>query len=196
MKHSRGLTLIELLVTVALVALISMTLYSSLASGINIAQRITRPFSDEDLAVFFEKMSREISNAFPYSEIPFQGTESYFSVSTTIRSEDQFGGDLSVGRVTYEYQSSLNTLNRRQENISEVFKEEQEKPVPVLKDATSISFKYYGLEPSAKIYHWFREWDSVEHDGKLPLAIRIEMEFQDEGKKRELLRTFTIPTGG
>jgi prepilin-type N-terminal cleavage/methylation domain-containing protein len=192
----KGLTLIELLLTVSLVSVIGMTLYSSLASGINVARRITRPASDEDLAIFFEKISREVANSFPYSEIPFQGDELQFSFPTLIRSEKPIEFDSTVGRVTYLYESSSNRLSRRQENVSQVHEEEESKSGPVLRDVTSLSFQYFVLDSSTKEYLWSEEWDSVEQDGKLPLAVQMTLEYSDEGKKRELVRTIPIPTGG
>ena len=65
-----------------------------------------------------------------------------------------------------------------------------------LRDVSSLSFQYFGFDSSAKSYHWFEEWDSIEQEGKLPSAVQIKLEYFDEGKKRELVRTVSIPMGG
>lgn len=195
MKPQKAFSLIELIMAVSLVSIIGLALYSNLNSGINIAARITRPLSNEDLAVSFEKISQEIANTFSYSEIPFNGEEQEFSLPAIIRSRPELGLDLAIGRVTYGYDSSHSSLSRRQEDMSQVYQEEAGETAPVLQNVSSASFQYFGFDKASQSYLWFSDWDSVEHDGKLPLAVRIELSYLDEGKKRELVRTISIPAG-
>jgi hypothetical protein len=65
-----------------------------------------------------------------------------------------------------------------------------------LREISAVTFEYFGYDPLEKVHKWFEEWDSVAYEGKLPSAIKIKLEYFDEGKKRQLVRVVPIPAGG
>ena len=191
-----GFTLIEVLMVVMLVGIVSLAVYSQLSSGIRMMRRVTQPVSEENLVIFFEKLTRELQNSFLYTDIPFKGEKEEFGFATRISTKPELGGERGIGQVTYSYNSSSDSIERRQENINQIYKETLGDSSPLLKSISSLSFEYYGYEPSESAYRWNEEWDPAEKSGKSPLAVKIEFEFHDEdGKTHHLTRSFSIPVG-
>src|SRR3989338_4885613 len=68
-----GFTLIELLIVSALLAVVSLALFSVFNSGIKIWQRINQTSINEDLNIFLSKFARDLANGFSFSAINFSG---------------------------------------------------------------------------------------------------------------------------
>ena len=195
MKDKNGFTLIELLVALALLGVVSLTIYSSFTSGINVWQRISTSIGEEDLGIFFERLSRQFQNTFPYSSIPFQGDEEKCSFPTIISTSEALGGNLGIGRVTYYMDDSSGGIGQVQENLSQLYQEKGAELKLALKNASSLSFKYYGLDVREGRYTWQESWDSSKQNGKLPQAVQLSFEFKDNQKVRYVTRTISIPIG-
>ena len=51
-KHNNAFTLVELLIVTAMLAVISLAIYSTFSSGLKIWQRVSKPIPEEDLGIF------------------------------------------------------------------------------------------------------------------------------------------------
>ena len=194
--RAAGFTLIELLMVVSLVAMIGMAIYGQFSSGVKVIEKITQPNADEDINIFFEKLSRDLQNAFLYSEIPFEGDKSRFSFASIVRADPKLGGDEAIGRVSYFYDSSKKALSRRQENVSQVKQSKEGDSTPLLNHALSLSIQYYKYEPSESNYLWKEEWAAEPDKKALPIAVRLEFEFEDaHGNRQRLTKTVSVPVG-
>ncbi|MBI5150058.1 MAG: prepilin-type N-terminal cleavage/methylation domain-containing protein, partial [Candidatus Omnitrophica bacterium] len=139
-RNESGLTLIELLVTTAILSVISLAIYSSLNSGIKVWQRITREIPHEELDIFFNKFARDLHNAIRFTGISFLGTDEMLEFATLVNSP--LGGAGSTpGRVRYVYDPGSHKLTRSQQDYSQVYTgEEAAKEQPIAGDVTSLKF--------------------------------------------------------
>lgn len=196
MRLSRGFTLIEVMMAAALTALVGLAIYANFATGIRVMKKLTQPSGDADLYIFFEKFSRDLENAFLYNGIPFHGEKEKLSFATTILTEAVLGGERGIGRVTYSYESGRNSIGRAQENVSQIYQDEEAEARPILDQIYSLTFRYYKYNAKDKIYLWKEEWDEEEEENKNPVAVRIDLEFKDEEGKHSSVKTIAIPAAG
>ncbi len=197
-NDSSGFTLIEVLITMALVALISLAVFSLFDSGIRVLERVAPSLQEEDAAIFFEKFSRDLQNSFVYKPILFQGDKLGLLFPALIRTLPEMGGDQGVGRVSYFYDEASKSIQRRQENPSEIFEEKPPSPVILLENISSFQFQYYEWDPDERIYTWKEEWkeEGEEREGKRPFAVKVELILENQGRGRRLEKTFPIPVIG
>lgn len=188
-----GFTLIEMLIAMSLVALVAVAVYANFESGIRVMKVMSRPVSEEDTNIFFEKISSDLQNSFRYKKIPFSGLPERVSFPAPIRTEPSLGGADAIGRVSYAYDSSRHSVVRLQENVSQIYQEKPGQPVSVLSPVQSLHFHYYRFDPSERKYSWVEEWKETEE--KVPRAVRVELEIDEEGKLHNLTRTIPIPVG-
>jgi hypothetical protein len=81
-------------------------------------------------------------------------------------------------------------LTRRQSDYSAVSSGEEPQTTHEFANVKSAKFQYYFYDQKNNEYVWLEEWVKKE----LPLAVRLEMEFNAEGSdKAKFVRTFNIP---
>ena len=192
MKRS-GFTLIEMLVAISLVALTSFAIYQNFDSGVRVMRVMSRPISEEDIDLFFEKFAQDLQNSFRYKGIPFVGKKDKVSFMTTVPTLESLGGGEGIGRVTYSYDSSRASVARLRENMSQIYKEKPGKPLNLLSSVESLSFKYYQYNPTDQKHEWVDEREETAE--KIPLAVQLQMEIHDQEKIRTFSRTVAIPIG-
>ena len=83
-KQKNALTLIETLLVVSFVSLVSIAIYKSLASGIKVWGKAHDLVVEEDIAVFFDKITSDLRNTFYYSDLDFYGENYRMSFPTIV----------------------------------------------------------------------------------------------------------------
>ena len=187
-KLSAGFTLVELIISGAIIFLISVTVYSVFASGINVWKKANQVKSKGyALRLVVDKLSIELRNTFKFSTIPFEGTEDTIFFAGLV--------DNQVSRISYFLDDEKN-LCRRTQNYPEVFeKGESGKYSPVFGGVKQLKFEYCYLDNATGDYKWKDEWVKGKQD-TIPQAIKIELTF--EGKTEEeskFTKTVFIPIG-
>ncbi len=186
-----GFTLIELLLAVTLTAIISFSVYSLFSSSIRVVLRMNGTSADEDLNIFCEKFERDLENLVRYHSILFTGTPNQFSFATPYVLRSNEGLDKGVGRLTFFYDLATKTIQRRQDNMSQIYLEKLGSPIPIFSRVASTRFSYFAYDTNESQYRWFEEYNETA----LPRAVRIQLEFLNGDRKIELTRTFFIPLG-
>jgi hypothetical protein len=187
-KNKFGLTLIELLVVTAMLAAVSLALFSTFSNGIELWQRINKPIPQEEAALFFDRFTRELSNCFQFASAAFIGDSDRLEFATMINIPGQ--EVKSVGKVSYSFDCSKGILNRRQFGVSEIFNRSDPLAQPVLGNIKSLEFKYYLYDKAQKKYSWVDEWTQE----KIPLAVRVEFE-ANYAPGNNFIKTINIPVG-
>ncbi len=195
-RSPSGFTLIEVLIAASLVSLIAFAVYANFDSGIRVMERVNHVMQEEDINVFFEKLSRDIQNSFRYASIPFKGNGEKLSFPSSIATEPVLGSSRGIGRVSYYYNSSQGRIERLQENVSQMFQGEKEvvEPTTALSNISSVRFQYFAYDKKEEAYTWKEEWGDA--DNRIPLAVKAELVFHDEGIEKTLTRTIAVPVGG
>lgn len=187
----QAFTLIEILIVTVMLSVISLAIFSTFSNGITIWQRIHSRATAEDLIIFCEMFAADLRNSFNFKSIVFKGDEERVEFASLLNSRRL--NARTVGRLSYVYNPDRKTLSKFQEDFSAVYASEELEPKYTLGDVKSLKFKYYFYDTTAKEYVWSEEWVKKS---SLPLAVRLEMEFDKASMPERLVRTFTIPAAG
>jgi len=208
-NRKNAFTLVELLISTAILCVITLSLYSAFATGILSYNRIDSAFNTfQEARIIFNRMELDLKNTFIYSEInpglQFKGTGknlSFFSVIDTYEKDKIFR---NICRV--EYSLSSNSLKRAcQYGLGALVKTPAPQGEEISENVKDISFAY-GL-PTGKAENpieWRDSWNDKNADlqpGLLPEAVKIkltlmEKDNQNNSKGIEFVKTLSLPLGG
>jgi len=183
-----GFTLIELIISGAIIFLVSIAVYSVFAGGINIWKRANQASgSGHDLRLDAEKLSVQLRNSFRISSIPFEGSEDSIAFAALI--------DNQVSRISY-FVNDENMFCRRIQSYPEVFKKGESGEYDLLLSGVKeLKFSYCYLDNATGDYKWKDEWVKEEQD-TIPQAVKIELTFEKTpGEELKFAKTIFIPIG-
>lgn len=190
-KNRLGFTLIEMLIVTAIISVVALAIYTTLNNGIKIWQKVNRQLPEEDLNIFFDKFSLDLRNSFKFSGINFSGTIDTLEFPTLVNSPRL--QKRTVGKLIYVYEPQNRILNRYQVDFAGVYSgESNASSQQSLRNMRALKFQYYLYDEQKKEYLWQDEWSN---EG-LPLAVRVELEFDDGKEIKKFTKTVGIPTGG
>ena len=181
------MTLIELLVTMAILSVISMAIYGSLNSGLKIWKRVNQQMAHEDLDIFFDRFGHDLRNCASFNGIPFTGTNERVEFPTIVHSP-RWAGNV-IGRVIYVYDPQAKTLTRVQQDFSQIYSGEESSKTQPIPDLGSVKFRYYIYDKETKEYSWHEDF----LEGVFPTAVRIELELGNGAQAQNFTRTISIP---
>lgn len=189
-KNRGGFSLVELLIAASILAVISLTIYSTMDNGVKIWRRINTAVPEEDYAVFSDKFGREVRNALKFSPIPFFGNAQRVEFASPVKFEEL--GVETIGKVAYAYEPSKDTLYKWRLNFSEAYNNREGSPEAALTGVKSLRFRYYFYDEEKKTFFWLDEWVKKG----VPLAVRIELGFDGGNGEGTVTKTVTIPVAG
>jgi len=166
-KRRGGFTFVELLIVVALFAIIGVSLFQSFAMGLKVWKRASRPnFSYRKAVLTLERMARELRQSRGYPNTTFTGDRSQFSFATAAPDK--------AYNATYELKGDA--LWRGTKVLSAPWDPGEEREVvPGIAD---LEFTYYGYDAPTSSFIFFDEWDG-QTQGR-PMAVRVMMDLDDE----------------
>ncbi len=183
---SRGFTLMEVLVSLALLTIVLGTVYSSFFS----VQRATARFNDislkyHDSRTALDIMRREIESAFILN--PRSDDDKEIKLGFTITDRDVFGKHTSLIHLTaYSFRGSdtetLSYYVTEKEGRLNLLKSVGPAAVPSKKYEVDImeGIESFTIETLFN-KKWVKTWDT-KNTGKLPEVVKITIEFDDNGK--------------
>ena len=198
-------TLVELLISVAIVSLVGVAIYSVFANGVNAWRKGTENKSyARNIRLSSEKLGRELRNAFKFSEIAFEGTDDSIQFAGLISVQSEYDEDeeegeekgeqfrYELGRIAYFYDRKEDALCKEEKTFPQtVAQEEIEDGEVVIANVREIEFSYCYLDNATGSYEWKDDWDKEEQD-TIPLAVKLEMTFKNKDK---FSKTVFLPTG-
>ena len=197
-SNSTGFTIIELLLAISLFLLVSMSLFFSMRSGLQLYKR-----SDEGLATTHEIMfllntlTHELRNSFRYSSVPFKGDERTLTFPSVLLTYDKDEVFTDIYKIEYNFKSRTLTKEKHSLSRNKDKKVTQKILHPLLKD---MSFCFGFFDENEKIVVWKDEWP-LEFEGMFPQAIKVNLivTFFDKDMKRgidkKIERKIWIPHG-
>lgn len=184
-----GFTFAEMLIVTVMMAVISLAIYAALSNGVRIWQRVNQNNPNEDLIIFLDKFSRDLRNSFKFTGISFIGEEDQLEFTTLVNSTNL--KIKTVGKVSYRYSTTSETLIRQQKDFSQAYLGSNT-PTQKLDGVVSLQFKYYLFDTEIGEYYFTERWSKTQS----PLAVRIELEFNDGTKNRKITKTVSLPVNG
>lgn len=186
------MTLVEILLVVSMIAMITTALYNCFFNGMKIWERTREFVVEEDVAVFFDKISSELRNTFIHSQLTMNGNNTRFSFPTIIRvikdSEKEEEAEYvdQLGQVEYYYDLIERAFLRRQANYGQAVAERWQKPQKVISKVDFVKFRYvYVTDNEEKI--------SDENLEGVPFGVEIEVGFTDKKGRHVLKRLINLP---
>jgi len=192
-KRLCAMTLMEVLIVVSLVSAVCLAIYSSLANGIKVWERSQKLIIEEDIAIFFEKINRDLQNVYQYSLIDFKGNNRNFSFPTMIKflpdKRSQFNDQQFIeqmGKVEYYFDGISRNLYKRQASYGQALNQKFGDPRVIISNIDDIIFKYVYVTEAGEFFS-----DQILE--VLPMGVVVEVHFLDDEEKRVLRKIMDIP---
>lgn len=190
------MTLMEVLITVSMIALITGGLYNALANGIRVWRRAQQTMVEQQAQLFFDRMTHDLRNAFYHKLIPHEGSESRLSIPTMVIVEaDPYGlrkdeGYVQqIGRVEYYLDLNKRAIMRRTARYSHAVENDFADPVEVLADVQLLRLRYIYLTPEG-------EWHSEALMDVLPATVSVDITFTGSQDGLRMKRLIDLPLEG
>ncbi|MCF7872901.1 MAG: prepilin-type N-terminal cleavage/methylation domain-containing protein [Candidatus Omnitrophica bacterium] len=190
----KGLTLIEVLITAAILSLVGVAIYSMFANGLAIWKR-ARIIKEEKRSVVLslEKITANLRNAFNFSKIPFEGDSSSISFAAMIKAKNS--QESLPGQITYTLDFGEDKLYKEERTYSEFLEDKEGRKQVAAVGVKEVRFSFCYLDNSSGDYKWKDDWKKQEQDS-LPWAVRLKLVLKREnGQDLELNRMIVIPVG-
>ena len=190
-----AMTLMEILIVISLVAMLSIALYHSVSQGIRIWEKSQRLVIEEDVVLFFDKLSQDLRNSFSYSSIPFEGHQFRLSFPALVQVSVEKPGRYDkkdykeqIGKVEYSFDPNKDCVIKKQAGYGQALSEEFSLSQEVLKSVQMVQFRYVYLTAEG-------EYLSPDVLEVIPASVEVTVEFSDQLGKRELHKLIDIPVG-
>ena len=190
MRHARGFTLLELLISLVLISLVSLGVYGALGFGANALERGTsRSIENQRVRAALALIVRKLKSAYPLMLLVdgerlvyfFGGEEELRFVASADRPE--IGGLEKVSYFIKEDEDGEHGLWMRisAPTLPADLAEEREGSLyleaEVLSDVDELVWEYFGQRQNEDEEAWHGSW-SGEEEPKLPQAVRLSWRAQ------------------
>ena len=203
-RPEKAFTLIELIITTAILGIISLVIVSTLASGINVFRKVQTFMSGQTEAVIaLEKMERDMRNAICSRAVYFVGDKSKVTFTGIVDMDDaKERARATIGTISYFFDDADGGLIREERNYSRSLSDggPERGRRAALAGVEDLSFKYFYFDKDADRFDWKDSWnlkeDTTEEDVKksgLPLGVEIKLTYRDGGKEICLARKAFLP---
>ena len=185
-KKIRSFSLVELLISLSIFAVVSVAIYSTFSSGTQVLRKVKNiDLTQQAMLLKEERFARELRQSVILRKPLFLGAKEKLV----------FGGivDDKPGRVTYFFDKSSQALLRAFDNLGAIITSEgkvdpelKSKPSVFLLKVKEIRFSYFYLDLAKNVYSWAEEWK----ESFLPLAVKLEIITE----KQNYATTVFLPT--
>ena len=168
----RAFTIVELLVTTSLMALVGGTAVAALAGGIRVWERATAYGTQQQSAVITAgDLRRDLQNLRRFAPVPFDGVYQQWSAAAVERVSPGEEGPPEIGRLGYFLDEHRQLLCRSfvPYRLMKRYRL-TERCQPVLEGVTRVRFSYYGTEEESGTLDWHDRWKSTTP----PIAVKSE----------------------
>lgn len=179
-----GMTLIEILIVVSLISMVSLSLFTFLSQGLQVWKKSQEFRVEQDVALFFDRLTDDVRNLLLYSVLPITGNESEISFSGIVHS-----GDLQeeqIGVINYRFDFDKNVVWRRQADYGESLRKEFSAEREVLSGVKKVRFTYVYLTDIDVV-------KSRSMYDNLPHSIEVEVVLADKYGERVIKKIIDLP---
>jgi prepilin-type N-terminal cleavage/methylation domain-containing protein len=169
----RGFTLLELLVAVALTAVMITVVAGAFAAGLRVWQRASQmdgPYQDAVLAL--ELIQKDVRNTVPFRLVPFRGGASLIEMPALVAVPLPGGAQEQPGSIRYEFSAATRRLERITRTFSIPDGEKESREV-ILDKVEQVRFAYADRGPDGKAaLSWSDTWSPGTNS---PAAVKVTL---------------------
>jgi prepilin-type N-terminal cleavage/methylation domain-containing protein len=202
-RMKKGFTLIEVLITASIMALVAVAILSVFAAGLKVYERV-RKYSDirTDILFSLEKMEKDLRSLPNIPQIDFKAQPGLITFPAVVHANPDNQNEISLGSISYYVDDSSHYLVKDEKDYSAATAEEPgEGIVTNLVYVNSLKFTYYFYDEKAKAFYWAESWKEDKEENKTkrkpvvhtPLGVKIEVSYDDNGESNTLTRTIYFP---
>ena len=167
-----GFTLVELLITTSLMALVGGATVASLAGGVKVWERVAEfGVNDQAALVAFTRMRGDLHNARRFHPIPFEGAYDQYTFAAADRNDPAASDPEEIGRLGY-------FLNERRHLLCRSFVPYRlmrgtgltDRCQVMLEHVERVRCRYFGTGAAGSPNEWTDHWQSQDP----PLAVTCE----------------------
>ena len=190
-SHGRaGLTLVELLITTALMAFIGAVTVAALSGGVGVWERAAAYGTQQESSnLAFDRVRRDLRNATIFTPVPFTGAYDQCSFARVDHEPSSGDSVLELGRVGYFLDERHHLLCRSfvPYRLMKRYRV-TERCEPILEGVMRLRFRYYGAEDPAGTPAWTEHWSSP----RPPLALQADCQVAAGNARQTATRTVVI----
>jgi len=195
--NMRGLSLIELLITVVIVSFLSLAVFSTFAQGLKLWKRALSATPDIDSDFIFEKIALDLRNAYQSQMGSFVGEKdslqffAYGPVSYSAANGED--GIQPIRKIHYKFDQEAKKLVKNEEMMQALLAPKREAADlayrELLRGVKECRFDYYYPGEKTGTYLWKSFW----RGDCLPKAIRISLKYDDEHIVGNQIKIVSLP---
>ncbi len=204
---SRGFTLLETMLAIALFAVVSVASYNIFTMGIQMWKR-AREFSggERQLILALERMGEDVGGMLRLEKetefkmetekkFEFGGDSAEFLIPAVVQTQNKDGGIFfQTGAIGYSWNESKKTICRSVQSESDLYLRKEPSCSVVAEGIENFRVSYWILSSLGSSYSWDDTWRGKEG---VPQAIRLTFRLVPEGRKglspRNFQKTFMVP---
>ncbi|MBF0385983.1 MAG: prepilin-type N-terminal cleavage/methylation domain-containing protein [Candidatus Omnitrophica bacterium] len=188
LRNRKAMTLAEILLVVAIFSVITIAIYNSLSSGIKVWNKSRELLVEEDIVIFFDKLSMDLRNVYIHSKIKAKGNEHRLSFPSIVIIRSKDGKEISeqLGKVEYYYDPPTDAIYRRQAGYGEALAEVFSSPQALVKGVNGFKLSYFYPAEEGENY-------SAEAMDDIPSRIEVEVKTGEWPNERVLKKRISVP---
>jgi prepilin-type N-terminal cleavage/methylation domain-containing protein len=163
----RGFTLVEVIITATIVAVVAAAIASLFSSGVNLWNRAKQASVYQDSVVLdLEGVCRQLRQVVSSRRVAFRGTGSAVTFMVA--------GDDGLSECRYEFDPLRKALLHKERTLAQVIDDKQSmlEMRPVIQEVSTLVFSYGSIDAKSREWKWESSWASEK---SIPLALRIKV---------------------
>ncbi len=187
----RGFTIVELLVSLALIALVGGTVVATFAGGIRVWERLQAQGSqDQWFEVAFEQFRHDLRNMRRFQLVPIKGAYDRISFPAIVESDTTDGRTVGeIGELGYFFNSSRRMLCRAGHPYRTLrYQRLTDDCHPVVTGVDRVQLSFYKYDEETRQGDWSSSWEEETP----PLAVKLELGYQDRSTRRMITQSLVV----
>lgn len=188
-----GFTLIEVMISSLIIAMIFASIYSAFYLGVKTWRKESENESLQRIRVKLLRIQKELKNSFFFSQTPFKGASLEMVFPQAVAADDGVGIYIVRYYLDEDSATGFKKFVRNQRNFKQNPLGEKQEITEVMFLARAMHFEYaYRIDNSSQGFEWQDYWDEAQ--AKIPSAVKISFEMgNDHGIYNKII---LIPQGG
>lgn len=195
-SHNKSFTLLELIIVTSIIAMVGTSTYSVLRNGISIWQRINKVSKEEDVRLFFEKITNDVHNMVVFSPIPFRGSSQIISfpcieeINFRPGMKGATGAIEQIKFVRYKFLAHKRLIIKESADYLQFSDHDAKNQSAVaLKNVILFELAYYYRQDNGKLVQKL-----LPDPGLTPSCIKISLTFDNGARERKVFsETIEVP---